>query len=91
VAALCEELKKELFGRGTGGTSVLELETFLQLLQTFLHPHHTLCMLTKRNIVSLYTQRALKSVKREDFIRIKELCEESIEVRGGGLLYRVVR
>ena len=25
-------------------------------------------------------QRSLKSVTREDFVRIKELCEESIEV-----------
>ena len=108
------------------------LEKFLEdVLLNFLHPHHTICMLTKRNIISLYTQvmlvilnslfksrlptlwfqfharlfwsppcssafistssicmltitlysqRSLKSVTREDFIRIKELCEESIEV-----------
>ena len=57
------------------------LEKFLaDVLLNLLHPHHTICMLTKRNIISLYSQRSLKSVTREDFIRIKELCEESIEV-----------
>ena len=57
------------------------MEKFLaDVLFNLLHPHHTICMLTKRNIISLYSQRSLKSVTREDFIRIKELCEESIEV-----------
>ena len=57
------------------------MEKFLaDVLLNLLHPHHTICMLTKRNIISLYSQRSLKSVTREDFIRIKELCEESIEV-----------
>ena len=66
---------------GSGGTTVAVLEKFLaDVLLNLLHPHHTICMLTKRNIISLYSQRSLKSVTREDFIRIKELCEESIEV-----------
>ena len=33
-----------------------------------------------RNIISLYSQRSLPTLKKEDFMRIKELCEESIEV-----------
>jgi len=83
VQQLCTELKEELFKLGSGGTTVAVLEKFLaDVLLNLLHPHHTICMLTKRNIISLYSQRSLKSVTREDFIRIKELCEESIEVLG---------
>ena len=33
-----------------------------------------------RNIISLYSKRSLNNLNKEDFIRIKELCEESIEV-----------
>merc|ERR1719213_1535276 len=39
-------------------------------------------MIVKRNIISLYSQRPLTTLKKEDFMRIKELCEESIEVLG---------
>jgi len=83
VQQLCTELKEEMFKLGSGGTTVAMLEKFLEEeLLPLLHPHHTLCMLAKRNIISLYSQRSLKSVTREDFVRIKELCEESIEVLG---------
>jgi len=83
VIEMCEELKRDMFLMGNGGTTVSEMETFLSSsLLPYLHPHHTLCMLTKRNIVSLYSQESLKSLTREDFIRIKELCEESLEVLG---------
>ena len=33
-----------------------------------------------RNIISLYSKKSLNNLNKEDFIRIKELCEESIEV-----------
>ena len=35
-----------------------------------------------RNIISLYSQRSLPTLNKEDFMRIKELCEESMEVLG---------
>ena len=42
---------------GSGGTTVAALEKFLaDVLLNLLHPHHTLCMLAKRNIISLYSQ-----------------------------------
>jgi len=83
VLELCEGLKRELFNLGEGGTTVEQMEDFLSnVLEQFLHPHHTLCMLTKRNIVSLYSQRSLKSLSNNDFKRIKELCEESLEILG---------
>ena len=39
-------------------------------------------MIVKRNIISLYSQRSLTSLNKDDFERIKELCEDSIEVLG---------
>jgi len=82
VVSLCEGLKSSLFSLGGGGTSVSLLEEFLTSLLPVLHPHHTLCMLTKRNIICLYSQRNLHSLQRADFLRIKALCQESIEVLG---------
>ena len=35
-----------------------------------------------RNIISLYSQRSLNTLNKGDFMRIKELCEESMEVLG---------
>ena len=52
------------------------------MFSSFLHPTHHLMMIVKRNIISLYSQRPLNTLKKEDFQRIKELCEESITVLG---------
>ena len=82
VLQLCHELKQELF-RLAGVTSVEVMETFLACsLLPVLHPHHTISMLAKRNIISMYSQRPLQSLGRTDFLRIKQLCEESIKELG---------
>ena len=39
-------------------------------------------MIVKRNIISLYSQRGLTTLNKDDFERIKDLCEDSIEVLG---------
>ena len=39
-------------------------------------------MSSDRNIISLYSKKSLNNLNKEDFIRIKTLCEESIEVLG---------
>ena len=65
-----------------GGTSVEKMEELLVMFSEFLHPTHHLMMLVKRNIISLYSQRSLKTVQKRDFLRIKELCEESIAILG---------
>jgi hypothetical protein len=36
---------------------------------------------------SLYSQQPLKSVGKADFLRIKDLCEESIQVLGKPMLF----
>ena len=82
VENLIVDLKKHLFSVGSGGTSTKQMEDVLDMFSTFLHPNHHLMMITKRNIISLYSQVPLKSVTKRDFLRIKELCEESIEVLG---------
>ena len=82
VDQLCVDLKGHLFSVGTGGTSVQRMEEAIEMSSEFLHPHHHLMMIAKRNIISLYSQMPLKSVTKKDFLRIKELCEESIEVLG---------
>jgi len=82
VDKLIMDLKGHLFSVGKGGTSVQKMEEVLEMFSEFLHPHHHLMMITKRNIISLYSQVNLKSLVKKDFLRIKELCEESIEVLG---------
>jgi len=82
VENLIVDLKKHLFSAGDGGTTPQQMEDTLEMFSQFLHPHHYLMMITKRNIISLYSQATLKSVTKKDFLRIKELCEESIEVLG---------
>ena len=52
------------------------------MFSSFLAPSHHLMMLVKRQIVSLYSQRQLNSLSKQDFLRIKELCEDSISVLG---------
>ena len=52
------------------------------MFSEYLYPTHHLMMIVKRNIISLYSQKSLNSLNKTDFIRIKELCEESIKVLG---------
>ena len=52
------------------------------MFSEYLHPSHHLMIIVKRNIISLYSQRSLTTLNKEDFERIKELCEDSIEVLG---------
>lgn len=71
-----------LKGAGVLGTTVDTLEEVLKMFSSFLVPSHHLMMLVKRQIISLYSQRQLNSLGKDDFVRIKELCEESINVLG---------
>jgi len=82
VESLIVSLKRHLFSEGEGGTTPQQMEEVLEMFSQFLHPHHYLMMITKRNIISLYSQLPLKMIAKKDFLRIKELCEESIEVLG---------
>ena len=52
------------------------------MFSEYLHPSHHLMMIVKRNIISLYSQRGLTTLNKDDFERIKDLCEDSIEVLG---------
>ena len=71
-----------MFVQGVQGSSVEDLEEVLRMFSSFLVPSHHLMMLVKRQIVSLYSQRQLNSLSKQDFLRIKELCEDSISVLG---------
>lgn len=78
---LVQGIKDYLYGC-TKVSTIAGLEKDLELFAEYLHQNHHLLMLLKRNIVSLYSQVSLKSVERKDFLRIKELCLESIHVLG---------
>jgi len=82
VDSLVSDLRAHFFQIGMNCSTVSTLEDILKMFSAYLHPTHHLMMIVKRNIISLYSQRALNSLNKEDFIRIKELCEESIKVLG---------
>jgi len=78
---LVQGLKNYLYTAGNA-SSIPELETNLGLLEEHLHPHHHLCMMYKRKIISGYSKVPLKSLARPEFLRIRELCQESLQVLG---------
>jgi len=82
VTSMCRDLKDYIFRQEASEGGVARLEEVLIELSQFLHPHHNLMMIIKRNIISLYSTLPLKSVTKTDFSRIKQLCEESIAVLG---------
>jgi len=78
---LIQEIKDYLYGSEKTNT-IPELEKDLERFSELLHPNHYLLMLLKRKIISLYSTLPLKEVQRKDFLRIEELCNESISVLG---------
>jgi len=62
--------------------SIDQQEEDLIKYQEYLHPHHHLCMLLKRNIINAYSKMDLKMVERKGFLRIRELCQESLDILG---------
>lgn len=75
------DMKCEVHQEGERG-SIERLEGLLNQYSQILHPHHYLMMIIKRNIISLYSQAALESITRKGFCRIRDLCEESLQVLG---------
>jgi hypothetical protein len=79
---LTSAIKEHLYCKDRGAKTIKEQEKDLTLFQEYLHPHHYLCMLLKRNIIQTYSRLGLKDVDRQDFMRIRELCQESLTILG---------
>lgn len=79
---LTSAIKDHLYSKNRDSKSITEHENDLKLFQEYLHPHHHLCMLLKRNIIQTYSRMGLKDVERKDFMRIRDLCQESLNILG---------
>eukprot|EP00088_Acartia_fossae_P007796 TRINITY_DN13658_c0_g1_i4.p1 TRINITY_DN13658_c0_g1~~TRINITY_DN13658_c0_g1_i4.p1 ORF type:complete len:561 (-),score=83.36 TRINITY_DN13658_c0_g1_i4:334-1905(-) len=73
---------KDYLYSSKAGKSIQDQEKDLEMFQEYLHPQHHLCMLLKRNIIQTYSRLDLKQVDRNGFLRIRELCQESLDILG---------
>ena len=74
---LAIDLQLDLYAGGLI-TTIKKLESKIQNLSLFLHPHHGLLLAAKRSLLNCYTQVPSESAGRPHHEKMQRLCREQI-------------